>query len=150
MVAFAVVTQELLKQRPEDPRAARERIAKAWELDARMTPLRPLIESWNRWREYYAAEDREFHAPWGPRTASHMTACESVVDFAKENSLDLDLLIACGHKAFAKSRYDLTVNMLVAHGLDYFSKFAEAVVIDLDEDEYRASAASDTWDAELD
>lgn len=147
MVSWHVVTLDRLKTRPQDPKAARERITRAWEADERVKFLKPFIESWNKWREYYAPADRTLHAAWLPKSSASITVCESIVDFAKEEDLDLDLLIASGHKAFERSRYPLALTSLLANALDYYARYADDVRVDVDTESYKISA-SDEWDAE--
>ena len=58
--------------------------------------------------------------------------------------LPKDDWFACGHRAYARSRYPLTLSMLCANGLDYFARHAEQILVEIDEAEYQRKAA-DEW-----
>lgn len=141
-----------LKTRPKNKATAYERIVKAWEFDERLKPLQAFVEAWNRWRIFYNnGEENRYYGDWEPKSLGQITMIETVLNTIEQHDLDLDYYIACGHKAYQRSRYPLTLNQLVAHGLDFFSRYLEDVKVDIDEEEYKITASSsDRWEAEAD
>jgi len=141
-LAFEAVSRDMLKVNQTTGQIITARLIKRWETDERLKSLRPFVDSWNYWRERYAKHDYEF--TWVPKTPSQISMMETVNAICQENQIDTDIFIACGHRAYAKSRYSLSLNMLCANGLDFFAKHAEEVLTEIDEDAYQRKAA-DEW-----
>ncbi len=133
-LALAVVTRDLLKKRPDDAVASRLRILKAWERDARHQALAPFVESWNYWRRFYAKGDVH---PWRPTTPGQLTAMESVVEIAREQRIEVDLLIACFHRQWGWLKETPRLTLLVANAITYYNDQVDAVIVDQDELAYR-------------
>jgi hypothetical protein len=141
-LAFSAIMRDALKVNRSQGQQRTERLLRRWEMDGRMGPLRPFIESWNYWREFYTKE--EIETTWVPKTNGALTTIETIIDLCKENQIDPDLFVACGHRAYARSRYPLSLSMLCANGLDYFNRHAEQILVEIDEAEYQRKAA-DEW-----
>lgn len=136
-----------LKTRPKDAQTARAKVLKAWDNDSRLVALTPFFESWSRWRNYYHPSENDFVYSYRPTSGSPLSLAERIIHEVGEQGLDLDLVIACGHKAFQKSKIPCRLSMLASQWQEFYDRHASAVRVDLDEDEYRASS-SEEWDAE--
>lgn len=109
-----------------------------WERELRLPYLKDFIESWNHWRNYY--DPREYRNEWEPKARAALTIVENIIDLAKEHGLSLDIFIACGFKAFEKSKAPLNLQFLLSQGLEFFDRYSDAVNADQDRDEQERRA----------
>lgn len=134
----------MTKYRLKGPRSkevkarAQERVKALWERELRLPYLKDFIESWNHWRNYY--DEREYHSEWQPKNRASLTLVENIIDLAKQNELSLDIFIACGFKAFSRSKAPLNLQFLMSQGLEFFDRYSEDVNADQDRDEQERRA----------
>ena len=140
LIAIAGVTKFRLRGpvSKERRKKAQEKIKALWERELRLPYLKDFIESWNHWRNYY--DEREYHQDWEPKNRAQLTLIENIIDLAKENELSLDIFIACGFKAFARSKAPLNLQFLFSQGLEFFDRYCEDVNADQDRDEQERRA----------
>jgi len=116
---------------PKDPREvarAKAKMRKEAELAERLKLCRNFVLMWNRWRDFYlnlsAVE---------PKTSAQVTAIENAIAFAKEHELDINMMIACVHRAFRKRKFRPNyTNLYDDKALDIYDSNYDHVLADTD------------------
>lgn len=137
-LAEQIVLKSILKA-PKDPRskkALEKKIKGKIEFEERFKSVKSFMELWNKWRLFYFDLD-----PIEPKNSHQLTAIENAIEFAKDNDLDMNMLIGCVHCAFRKRRFKPNFTNLYDKGIDLYEKFYDKVLGDLDRDEYHDSSS---------
>jgi hypothetical protein len=124
-----VVIGDLLKKVPDNAERSRKRILSRWESDERLKHLKPFLDSWNKWREFYTGADNK----WFPKNNGQLTAMENIIDMADKAGLHYDLIIACSFRAFEKRRFSLGLSNVLANGLEHYEKLIDDVLVDIEQ-----------------
>ncbi len=93
------------------------------------------MEIWNYWRMFYFDLN-----PIRPKTKSQLTQIENAVNLVKEKDLQLNLVIACTHKAFVWRKVNPAFHNLINAGLEKYDQYIDDVMVDIDRS-YRDSRA---------
>jgi len=98
------------------------------EFDARKEAMKNFMKLWNEWRDFY------FHLPpLELKTAGQITAIEGAIDFCKQRGLDLNLVIACLHKSYEKSRtMRPAYHEIKTKGEERYHQYLDAVESDIE------------------
>lgn len=137
-IAEKIVSQSLINA-PVDPKKkakAEDKIREAIEKDERMKGVRKFMEFWNEHRLRYLNLD-----PIWPKNKGQLTMIENSIIFAQELGLKLYILIGCIHKMYEKRRVRPGYNAIILYGEDAYDHFHDAVLSDLDREEYEEQAA---------
>lgn len=125
-----ILREAVKKKNPERANKAHEKVRKMFEFDERMKTHRSFMKAWNHWRGFYLEL-----GPIEPKTSGQLTIIEKCIDFAKTRGMDLNMLIACVHKAFAKRKFRPSFQEIIARGEDHWGLYDD-VMADLEKDEY--------------
>jgi len=123
-ITLRVILRDLLK-RPKN----NKRTLEVNEKDVRLGSLQPFIDEWNRFRLKYGAK-----FDWRPKTKGQLTCMEKILDICEQNNVKLNVILACCFKAYVFKRHALTLQIVLAYGMDYYDKFAEEVFAEMDEE----------------
>jgi len=131
-IAEKVVTGSLLKSKPKSESKSLKRILREWETDERLKKLKPFVEYWNKWAQYY----RDFDNNWWPKNRSQISCMERIIEVADEKGVHLDTFLGCTWKATEKRRHAPTVQLCLSNGIEFYDRFIGDLEFDLDQDEY--------------
>lgn len=131
-LAEKIILNSWIKEpKPEKRAQAHARIRQLIEFDERMRSVKGFLAEWNRWRKLY------FDLPaQEPKTKGQLTVIEDAVAFANEKELKLPILLGAVHKAFQKRKYRPNYHEVMLHGLEYYARYYDDVIADLDRMEY--------------
>jgi predicted HTH transcriptional regulator len=133
-IAERVVTSSFLKGK-KIKKQTQNKIRKLEERDARKKSLESFMERWNYWRRFYFDI-----GPNTLKTTSQMGAVENIIKMAKENNLNLDMLIASVHKGYAWGKLRPTFTTVLSKGVDLYDQYYEDVLADIDNRSYEDEA----------
>jgi hypothetical protein len=132
-MAETIVLKNIL-QAPKDETALRRaklKLKREAEFAERLRHCSGFLAIWNKWREFYFKL-----SPYEPKQAHQITAIENAIEFAKEKELDLNMLIACLHRAFRKRRIKPNfTNLYDDKALEVYDINYDLVLSDLDREE---------------
>jgi len=131
-LAQKIVLRDNLKKRvdPKRSKKANEKIKKMVETDERMKFTKNFLNTWNHWREFY------FQLPAiEVKTSGQVTLIENAIDFAKEKEMDLNILIACVHRAYQKRKFKPSFQEIITRGEEHYQLYDD-VIADIEKDEY--------------
>jgi hypothetical protein len=128
-IAMKVVLKDKLGKKTKARATKKMRYAN--ELHARMQAIKPFIESWQRWSDFY--EDAAY--TWTPKTGSHVSCIENILKECEEKELDFDVVIACGFKAYDGKTKRISINVLRSYYEDFYNQYYEEVMNDIDKEE---------------
>jgi len=129
LVASKVVTKDLLKN-PKASKSSRKKLRDGIEFDERLSTTKKFMELWNKWRSFY------FDAkPVRVKNKGQLTCIEKIIELARENEMNLSILIASTHKAFTRRKVMPGFTMTLAYGIEHYEQYANAVVDDIDKSE---------------
>lgn len=131
-LARRIVLKEGLKKKKDPVRQnkALQKVRKLVEFDERHKLTKVFMSAWNHWRLFYFDL-----APIEPKTSGQLTVIESCIDYAKERSMDLNILIACIHRAYQKRKFRPNFDEIIKRGEDHYSLY-EDVMSDIEREEY--------------
>lgn len=101
-----------------------------------MRTVKDFMVQWNYWREFYFDL-----GPIQPKTKAQLTVIEDAIEFANKNDLKLPILIGAVHKAYLKRNFRPSYNVIVAYGLEYYDRYYDDIISDLDRKEYEDAAS---------
>ena len=115
-----------------DTKKTQKKIKNLIEIDERLRTVKRFMRVWNYWREFY------FNLPEiNPKTKGQLTCIENILELSKKERLNLNMLIAT-HKAYAirRSSYMPTYSTVLAQWEDFYEKFYDSVLVDIDREDY--------------
>lgn len=132
-MAETIVLKNIL-QAPKDPvalRRAKLKLKKQTEFAERLKSCAGFLSIWNRWREFYFKL-----STYEPKQAYQLTAIENAIEFAKENELDLNMLVACVHRSFRKRKIKPNfTNLYDDKAVEVYDSHYDLVLSDLDRED---------------
>ena len=131
--AERIVLGSLLKEQKSENKklAVQKRLTEAYETEERMKSIREFMNRWNHWREFYFSL-----GPIAPKTKSQLTMIENSIAFSNEKGMDLNMVIACIHKAYKGRKFRPSFNAVELYGEEFYEKFYEDVLADIDNQDY--------------
>lgn len=135
VLAERIVLKSWLKN-PKHRKSTADRIKREVEFDARFVQTKEFVGLWNTWRLMYYGLD-----PISPKNNGQLTAIENAIAFAKEKGFDLNMLIACVHRGYKKRKYRPGFTVIVTEGEEYYGRFYDDVLADIDNRDYEAMAS---------
>lgn len=133
-VAARVIAKAILQPKKITKRVEKK-ISNAWQLQQGKQDVTPFMIIWNRWRKFYFELP-----PIAVKTVAQLTQIENILTMAREENLDLSLLIACTHKAFVWRKVNPNFSEVIYAGKDHLGRFREEVLIDIDKAAYQVGA----------
>lgn len=135
-LAQKIVLRDNLKKRvdPKRSKKAHEKIKKMVETDERMKFTKNFLKTWNHWREFY------FQLPAiEVKTSGQVTLIENAIDFAKEKEMDLNILIACVHRAYQKRKFKPSFQEIITRGEEHYQLYDD-VIADIEKSEWESKS----------
>jgi hypothetical protein len=133
-IAETVVQKSLLKAATSTTRKnAENKIRDMIETEERLRSVKAFLELWNKWRYFYFGLEAIT-----PRTKGQLTMIESAIEFCSTHDFNLNMMIACVHKAYEKRNLKPNFNAISTYGEEFYDKFYDQVMNDIDEVDYRA------------
>lgn len=135
---FAALAKQIVLRdaitKPKDNqkrKKAHEKIRKLVEFDERKKHVSDFLVMWNRWRDFYFQLP-----PVDVKTPGQVTTIENAIDFAKENNMDLNLLIACVHRAYSKRlKLKPGFSEIISRGIEHWQLYDD-VIADIEKEEF--------------
>ena len=124
----------LLKSSPADSVRAKKAAKKLKSLDvddARRGALNDFLELWNKWRGFYFPNVR----PVTIKSKAQITTIENYMQEIKDKGLDLNIAMACVHRAFVRRKFRPSFNDL-RYAEEHMERFAGQVNTDEAVDDY--------------
>jgi len=125
-----IISRDCIRTHNET-RKTKKKIENLIEFDERMKLVKDFMETWNYWRQFYL----DLPAT-KPKTKGQLTCIENILDLVKEENVNLRMLIAATHKAYSlyKRKYNPTYATVLHSGLDFYDKYYDDILIDIDKD----------------
>lgn len=133
-IAERVVTKSFLKGKTIKKKTVKK-IRRLEQTDERRKSLQPFMAKWNYWRQFYFDV-----GPNKLKTPSQMGAVENIIEMSKENNLNLDVLLACVHKAYCWGKLRPTFTTVLSRGIEFYERHYEDVLADIDKQNYEDEA----------
>jgi hypothetical protein len=132
VLAQKIVLKDQIKKKvdPKRSKKAHDKIKKMVEFDERLKFTREFLKAWNHWRKFYFELP-----PVEVKTSGQLTAIENCIDFAKERNMDMNILIACVHRAHQKRRFKPGFDEIVKRGEDHYQMYDD-VMADIEKEEF--------------
>jgi hypothetical protein len=133
---FARLTHEIVlreavkKQDPVRANRAQLKVQKMFEFGERSKLYKEFMKAWNHWRKFYFDM-----ADIEPKTPSQLTMIENCIDYAKTRNMDLNILIACVHRAYQKRKFRPGFGEILIRGEEHYQLYDE-VMSDLEKAEH--------------
>jgi len=124
--ATDIVTRDLLKN-PKKKSDYKKKLARLLEYDQRYATAKKFMEQWNEWRDFYLDV-----GPIKPKTRGQLTSIENIIEMAKENDLNLNLLIATTHRAYKRRKFRPGFSAVIADGIDNYELHHDKVIADVE------------------
>lgn len=136
-LAEEIVAKNLIKTPTEEKRVLRGEagLRKQAEFQERLKSVKDFMKHWNFWRRFYFDLP-----PIEPKTSGQLTTIEKCIDFAKDNDMNLSVLIGVVHKGFEYRRFKPNYNSILLYGEELYEKFHSRVTADIDQKEYEKRA----------
>lgn len=132
-IAAQIVQKELLKAvKPKAKASAEVKIREMIESEERLRSVKSFLEIWNKWRYFYFSLE-----PISPKTKGQLSMIEGAIEFCNKNEFNLNMMIACVHKAHEKRTLRPNFSAIKLYGEEFYERFYDAVLTDIDEVEYR-------------
>lgn len=132
-IAERVVQKALLKSATSTSRkSAEDKIRDMIESEERLRTVKSFLELWNKWRYFYFGLE-----PLNPKNKGQLSMIEGAIEFCELRDLNLNMMIACVHKAHEKRKLRPNFNAITSYGEEFYDRFYDSVLNDIDEVEYR-------------
>lgn len=118
---------------PKTRKSAENKIRDMIETEERLRTVKTFLELWNKWRYFYFGLEA-----LTPKTKSQLSMIESAIEFCSSHDFNLNMMIACVHKAHEKRNLRPNFNAVTSYGEELYDRFYDSVLNDIDEVDYRA------------
>ncbi len=136
-LAEQIVLKNVLenKTKSNNKEKALKKLRAKIETDERLKTIKGFMESWNYWRDFYFQL-----GPIEPKNSQSVSMIENAIQFCMENEYDLHMMIGCIHRASLKRLNRPPFSNIQAYGAEYYEKFYNHVIEDLDKADYQTTS----------
>jgi len=124
-IAKRVMINDLLKK----PRS-NKRVINEHEKILRIEVIKPFLEEWNALRYEYTESIKD----WLPVTKSQITVIEKIIKLCDDNYISLNVFLCCAFMSWKNNPEKLSINMVLAHGLEYYDRYSDQVFARMDDE----------------
>jgi hypothetical protein len=117
------------KRDPIKAKKAKNKIQKMLEFDERLKTAKNFVKCWNDWRAFYLELP-----PLEVKTKGQLTVIENCIEWAKLRDIDINMLIACVHRAYQKRKFKPGFDEILKRGDEHWQLYPD-VIADLEKDE---------------
>lgn len=131
-LALRIVLRDKLTKKvdPKRSKKAHEKIKRMVEFDERNKFVRLFITAWNHWRRFYFDL-----GPIEVKTSGQLTMIENAITYATERNMDMNILIACVHRAYQKRKFRPSFDEINRRGEEHYQLYDD-VMADIEKEEY--------------
>lgn len=105
------------------------------QTEERLKTIKGFLSSWNFWRDFYFQL-----GPIEAKNSQSISMIENAIQFCIDNEYDLHMMIGCVHRASLKRLHKPPFSNVQAYGAEYYEKFYDHVLNDLDQADYQTTS----------